>query len=148
MPKLIFLFLCGVTSSFPPKEREGYLPSSTTEPDQYFLFHTNFNCNGWDISHSCSPAGIFLCTLGRKRVGGGRDPRDLGLCFAQPILHTLCVGENVATHPESAWQLWVRFEWFHCFYLIPYSLCSAAGLLHRGCKVLPVHPVSAEGHCC
>lgn len=133
-PKSDFIpLLGGVTSFLTPREREGYLTPSTTEPDQYFLFHSNFNCNGRGTS--LPPDGIFIWSLGRQRVGGGRDPRDPGLCVSQPILHTLCVGEDVATYPQPAWQLWVGFEWFHCF--LSRSLCSAAGLLQKRCKVLP-----------
>lgn len=74
--------------------------------------------------------------------GGGRGrvvaetPGTQDSVLHSHTLHTLCAGEDVATHQQSARQLWVGLEWFHCVLFC--SSCSAAGLLHRGCKVLLV----------
>lgn len=86
VPRVIFPLLCGVTSFFPPREREAYLTSITAEPDQYFLFHSNcaFVANDLGISPCCSPAGTFIWSPGRQRAAGGRDARDPGLHVAQP----------------------------------------------------------------
>lgn len=70
-------------------------------------------------------------------MGGGRDPRDPECCTATSC--TPCVWERMQPHICSqlgscGWSV----NDFTAFHLAPYSLRSAAGLLHRECKVLLV----------
>lgn len=86
------------------------------------------------ISSCCSQQGSSSGPWGGRGWVVAETPGTQDSVLHSHILHTLCVGEDVATYPQSSQQLWVGFEWFHWF--LSWSLCSAAGLLHSGCKVL------------